>query len=127
MFLAQQDAAVLLFLQQGGLHHALQADPLVAAEYLILDVLGVGGKVAVQPLGRELGQGRALAEGGVLHLTVGPVRGDQIQCEQPHKEQGEHDQHRVVQQGRSFCMLVHGSHLPQKLKYRNGLLVLPTT
>ena len=124
---AQQDAAVLLFLQQGGLHHALQADPLVAAEYLILDVLGVGGKVAVQPLGRERRQGRALAEGGILQLTVGPVRGDQIQCEQPHKEQGEHDQHRVVQQGRSFCMLVHELHLPQKLKYRNGLLVLPTT
>ena len=33
---AQQDAAVLLLLQQGGLHHALQADPLVAAEDLIL-------------------------------------------------------------------------------------------
>ena len=48
-------------------------------------------------------------------------------AEQPHEEQGEHNQHRVVQQGRSFCMLVHGSHLPQKLKYRNGLLVLPTT
>ena len=127
MLPAQQDAAVLLFLQQGGLHHALQADPLVAAEHLILDILGVGGEVAVQPLGRELGQGRALAEGGVLQLTVGPVRGDHIQCEQPHKEQGEHDQHRVVQQGRSFCMLVHELHLPQKLKYRNGLLVLPTT
>ena len=124
---AQQDAAVLLFLQQGGLHHALQADPLVAAEYLILDVLGVGGKVAVQPLGRELRQGRTLAEGGILQLTVGPVRGDQIQCEQPHEEQGEHDQHRIVRQGSLFCMLVHGSHLPQKLKYRNGLLVLPTT
>ena len=99
---AQQDVAVLLLLQQGGLHHALQADPLVAAEDLILHVLRVGGKVAVQPLGGKLGQGRALAEGGVFHLAVGAVRRDEVQREQADEEQAEHHQHRVVQERRRF-------------------------
>ena len=36
----KQNAAVLLLLQQGGLHHALQADPLVTPRHLILDVFG---------------------------------------------------------------------------------------
>ena len=98
MLPAQQDAATLLFLQQGGLHHALQADPLVAAEYLILDVFRVGGEVAVQSLGRELGQGGPLGEGGVLHLAVGPVRCDHVQHKQAEEKQAEHDQHRIVQE-----------------------------
>lgn len=102
MLFAQQDAAVLLLLQQGGLHYALQADPLIAAEHLILHVLCVGGKVAVQPLGGKLGQRRALGKGGVFHLAVGAVRCNKVQCEQTKKEQAEHHQHRVVQERGRF-------------------------
>ena len=116
VLLAQQDAAVLLLLQQGSLHYALQADPLIAPRYLILDVFGVGGKVAVQPLGGELGQRRALAEGGVLQLAVTAVRGDHIQREQPDEKQAEHHQHRVMQKGGGL-FIVFG-HLPASLKVK---------
>ena len=102
---AQQDAAALGLLEEGGLRRALQADPLVAAKHLILDVSGVAGEVVVQPVGGNSGQSGPLGQGGVFQFTV-----------------------RDTGTEREFSLYACPFRFPpQKLKYRNGLLVLPTT
>lgn len=108
--LPQQDAAALGLLQQGGLHHALQADPLVPGKDLVFDVLGVVGKIIVQPLGRQSGQVGALGQGGVFHLAVSAVRRKQIQRKQGGKKQGKGCEHRVAAQSAQDTgvgMLIH--------------------
>ena len=109
---AQQDAAALGLLEEGGLRRALQADPLVAAKHLILDVPGVAGEVVVQPVGGNGSQPGPLGQGGVFQFTVCAVGRGHIQHEQPDKEQPEGHQHRIPEQRGSFlCMLVHSGPL----------------
>ena len=125
---AQQDAAALGLLEQGGLGQTLQADPLVPPKDLILDIFRVGGEVVVQPIRRHCRQLGALGQGGVFQFAVGPVGRHHVQHKQGKEKQPEHHKHRVLEQrGRFSGMLVHSEIPPQKLKYRNGLLVLPTT
>ena len=113
VFFAQQDAAVLGLLEEGCLHKALQADPLVPAKHLIFDILGVAGKVIVQPVCRGSGELGPLGEGGVFQLAVGAVRCDEIQHEQPKEEQPERQQHRVLPQGGAFFVVFfHQKCLP---------------
>ena len=109
---AQQDAAALGLLEEGGLRRTLQADPLVAAKHLILDVSGVAGEVVVQPVGGNGGQPGPLGQGGVFQFTVRAVGRGHIQHEQPDKEQPEGHQHRIPEQRGSFlCMLFHSGPL----------------
>ena len=123
----QQDAAALGLLEQGRLGQALQADPLVPPEDLILHIFGIVRKIVVQPIHRHGRQFGPLGEGSVFQLAVGAVRRHQVQHEQRREEQGESRQHRVLLQGGNTLFRIHALRPPQKLKYRNGLFVLPTT
>ena len=145
----QQHPAALGLLEQSRFHKALQADPGIPAGDLVFCILGVIVEEAVQSRrGQDLrGHGRALGQGGVFQLADGAVGGDAVQKEHPHKKEAEQDQHRVVDQPAfSFALALLHSCLPifrfvpagpggrrglvcadQKLKYRKGLLVLPTT
>ena len=145
----QQHPAALGLLEQSCFHKALQADPGIPAGDLVFCILGVIVEEAVQSRrGQDLrGHGRALGQGGVFQLADGAVGGDAVQKEHPHKKEAEQDQHRVVDQPAfSFALALLHSCLPifrfvpagpggrrglvcadQKLKYRKGLLVLPTT
>ena len=127
VLLAQQDAAALGLLEQGRLGKALKVDPLIPPEDLILDVFRVIGEVAVQPVHRHRRELGPLGEGGVFHLTVCAVGRCHIQHEEGDEKQAEGHQHRVLFERGQTLFLFHDPRPPQKLKYRNGLLVLPTT
>ena len=94
---AQQDAAALLLLHHLRFHGALQGDPVVTAHHLVFDVFRVGREELVQPISRDAGQAGPLGEGGVFQFTVGPVRRDKVQQEQPGKKQGECDKDRIAE------------------------------
>ena len=97
MLFAQQDAAALLLLHHLRFHGALQGDPVVTARHLVFDVFRVGREKLVQPISRDAGQAGPLGEGGVFQFTVGPVRRDKVQHEQPGKKQGECDKDRIAE------------------------------